>query len=60
MISLGKFNKFNKFNNHRSLFARALDWLISGKSSPAMAELFRLVTYDDLPRLIWDITEILL
>jgi hypothetical protein len=25
-----------------------------------MAELFRLVTYDDLPRLIWDITEILL
>ena len=40
-----------KFDHDRTLSSRTLEsWFILGKSSPSMAELFRLVKYYNLPR----------
>ena len=46
-------NNLGKFDHDRTLSSRTLEsWFILGKSSPSMAELFRLVKYYNLPRIM--------
>jgi len=50
LVFVGWYIHLGKFHHDRSLFSRSLEsWFILGKSSPFMAQLFRLVNYN-LPR----------